>query len=826
MNVLLYYDDKIKPDTLLQNYELVPKVEYSQFGLFELTSEKRSTLESNGAIILDTPDMDLFKWQHQSFSKDIFCEKDEADSEQTKSWIIQFIGPIKPEWLITLERFGIEFYGRLRPYSVFASFSRKISQLLREKTEINWIGRYHPKCKCIQSGNHDLIVHRFPWSEKEEEIIPSGENLSKQQILQNDESVLSIESYFVPELSNDQVRKILKSDLLHNSGQIGLNQIIAVTDTGIYSSHDSFAAPNKIVKTIDLAGDSQTSGGDGNGHGTHVAGSIAGQVDPYIDYNKYDGQSFGSRLIAVKVFDNSGSWSGGYSEYKFWNQAHTDGARINNNSWGANTNGVYNSTDRNADLIAVDQSDYTLVVAAGNYGSGSSTLNSPGNAKNVITVGACSSSEPENLANFSSRGPTHDQRIKPDLIAPGVAIASAQAQTLNSYIEYKGTSMATPQVSGCVALLRQELIDNGENNPSSSLIKALLINGAVPMSNEGAVPNFNQGWGRVDLSRSIPSAEDRELVYSQVNEAPTVGSKWTKTFNIDSNALQVKVTLVWIDPPAIAGSTEQLVNNLNLRMITPNGTTYLGNNFQAGVSVTGNSPDITNNVEGIQLNHPEVGEYQIEVVSTELSSTNLGFALVTGIDLDNSVTPRVAVFGDYQNQLQALLEKNGYQVDSFNDYSGFNSSLYDRIVVNEGLNTSGFDTLVSSGKKLILLGPYPASSSGVGIHSVRKSSPQYIENDWGRGPLTMTVAEKHPIIGNHSVGTEFTLINGGYNDYQSHSPFDHGSIGSNPMGEGRPSLISLKNQIIFLSALGTSYYTNVNNWTVDGKKIFLNSVAY
>jgi hypothetical protein len=183
------------------------------------------------------------------------------------------------------------------------------------------------------------------------------------------------------------------------------------------------------------------------------------------------------------------------------------------------------------------RNDSLIIVAAGNNGAnGFSTVLSPGLSKNALTVGA-SESERDTTTNrtvvtsFSSRGPSGDGRIKPDVLAPGRRVVSAQAGAGCAVFSMQGTSMATPVVSGSAAIVRQYFVSGYYPSglptsadafvPTGALLKAALVNSAVPMrslrlSNGttrrlGLPPDNIQGHGRIKLDDVLNIRGSRSL---------------------------------------------------------------------------------------------------------------------------------------------------------------------------------------------------------------------------------------------------------------------------------------------------------------------------
>jgi len=305
---------------------------------------------------------------------------------------------------------------------------------------------------------------------------------------------------------------------------------VAIIDSGVAASHDDLGDPSRIVQFVDFV-NGRTLPYDDHGHGTHVAGIVAG--NGFDSSGARTGVAPRARLVVLKALNNSGT--GRISDviaaldYAVGHKAQFN-IRVVNMSIAA---AVYESYD--SDLLAqatrqAVERGIVVVAAAGNLGRSSSGqtqyggITAPGNAPWVLTVGASSHMGTTDRADdlmgtFSSRGPTRfDYAAKPDLVAPGVGIESLSApgSTLYSaysayllngtaatsyppYLSLSGTSMASPVVAGTVALMLQA-------NPSltPNAVKAILQYTAQIYSHydyltEGA--GFLNAAGAVQLAR-------------------------------------------------------------------------------------------------------------------------------------------------------------------------------------------------------------------------------------------------------------------------------------------------------------------------------------
>ncbi|MER5427073.1 S8 family peptidase [Streptosporangium roseum] len=298
------------------------------------------------------------------------------------------------------------------------------------------------------------------------------------------------------------------------AGYDGAGTTVAVLDTGFDSRHPDLAG--KIADERDFTGEDSVR--DTQGHGTHVASTIAGSGA--ASGGRLKGVAPGAKLLNGRVLNGDGegavSWIIDGMEW-----AATDKqADIVNMSLGSPeaggplTEAVDSLTERHGTLF---------VIAAGNLGC-DGCVGSPGDAPAALTVGAVDAED--RLADFSSRGPIGpDGAVKPDVTAPGVGIVAARAEGTSlgepvdaSHTRLSGTSMATPHVAGAAALLRQARpgIRAGE-------LKALLMGSARHQEGNSV---DEQGSGRVDVAAALadPVVASLGSVNFGTVESPATGA--------------------------------------------------------------------------------------------------------------------------------------------------------------------------------------------------------------------------------------------------------------------------------------------------------------
>ncbi|NLP51163.1 S8 family serine peptidase [Bacillus sp. RO1] len=561
-------------------------------------------------------------------------KKLEVVPKDNSLYIVQFDGPILEETRKELESTGATIVDYIPDYAYIVEYKGDVAKATNGIAHLESVEPYLPLYKVdplLFTKGASALVKAVALDAKHNNKEMNFKGIDEVVEYATNNNVLYISPKPEYKVMNDVARGIVKADVAQSSyGLYGQGQTVAVADTGLdtgrndSSMHEAFRGKITALYALGRTNNSD----DPNGHGTHVAGSVLGNGTS----NK--GMAPQANLVFQSIMDSSGGLGGLPSNLStLFSQAYTAGARIHTNSWGAAVNGAYTTDSRNVDDY-VRKNDMAVLFAAGNEGPNSGTISAPGTAKNAITVGATENLRPSfgsyadninHVAQFSSRGPTRDGRIKPDVMAPGTFILSARSSLApdssfwanhdSKYAYMGGTSMATPIVAGNVAQLREHFIKNRGITPKPSLLKAALIAGATDVGL--GFPNGNQGWGRVTLDKSLNTAF--------VNETSSLSTSQKATYSFTATAGKpLKISLVWSDAPASTSASVTLVNDLDLVITAPNGTQYVGNDFTAPYN---NNWDGRNNVENVFINAPQSGTYTVEVQAYNVPQGPQAFSL-------------------------------------------------------------------------------------------------------------------------------------------------------------------------------------------------------
>lgn len=459
--------------------------------------------------------------------------------------------------------------------------------------------------------------------------------------------------------------------------------------------HPDFAGRLLAAKSYPITPDydhyvSNPGGDDGpadldSGHGTHVCGSVLGDGSASAGGPALiRGHAYKAKLVFQAV-EQEMKWKPNaprdLAEERYalaglpanllplFQFAYNQGARIHSNSWGGGDAGAYDDQCRQFDQFAWDHKDFCFVIAVGNDGEdrdGDGKINlgsvtSPGTSKNCISVGACENdrsefndttysdfwpddfpadpshsdplaNDPNQIVAFSSRGPTVDGRVKPDVVAPGTFILSTRSSRLapnnfawaayppnkKRYFHMGGTSMSTPLTAGAMAMLRQFLrTKRAIPSPSAALMKALLIAGATRLPRTApaqVILDNHQGFGRVNLDGSMKTP-----LATIDGPGLNTGQKSSFTIRVTKANKRLRVALCYTDYPG-----DTLINNLNLIVTSPSGKHYTGNQPTSGGTL---ALDASNNTEVVMVRKAAKGSWTIDVIASNVSAGPQDFGL-------------------------------------------------------------------------------------------------------------------------------------------------------------------------------------------------------
>lgn len=400
-------------------------------------------------------------------------------------------------------------------------------------------------------------------------------------------------------------------------------------------------------------------------HPTHVLGTmIASGVNPQAQGMAYEatGKAFNFDQDFAEMAANAASLI------------------LSNHSYGIPQlqRGVYTDYAQQVDEVTFFAPHYQPVIAAGNEGNGVSynRMGDRGISKNAVTVAAIYEMDHvtttvPTISDFSSFGPTSDNRIKPDISAKGVAVFSSLNDSPTAYGSMQGTSMACPGVTGAFALIQQYYAEthtpaeaDAKTFMLSSTLRALMAHTALE-AGDNPGPDAKFGWGVLD-ARKMADVITNDGVTSKILEV-TLYPGQEHVYEVEAIAgQQLVATLAWTDPapdmPSSGIDSTPQVNDLDIKVMkgdTPNYPWRLGATPSAAAVKGENSKD---NIEKVEIANAS-GTYTVRI--THKGTTLLNPPPPPSFDDPNPVTQPLQVYSLILTGIDATLDSKDFTKESF-----------------------------------------------------------------------------------------------------------------------------------------------------------------
>jgi len=592
-------------------------------------------------------------------------------------WLVQYQAPIKQLWLDRLLESGLAPLQYIHPntYVVWGAADR--AESFSGQSEVHAVAAFAPDYKTAlapEGGNgpYRLMLVRAAGVDAAQLAQRGAEELGRATLDQHFEQVLvTVSAQRVADLAalagvfaietlpqDGGTRNELSNQLYANNvattgsppaplpGYLswlagrrmsGSGVLIANVDSGVDETH-----PDLVARMRACTG--TTCGGAASSHGTHTAGIMAGDgasgATNAQGFRRGLGVAPGANLIEQRYspfFQQAGGM------LLLMRESALNGALVSGNSWGpAGSPRGYDQDTRQVDVgtrdtqadVAGDQ-PLTFVVSMMNGNGGTSTQGTPDEAKNIITVGSTRANsgatllEWREISSNSGHGPALDGRTIPHLVAPGCSVESTVP---GGYSLLCGTSMASPHVTGGVALFAQGYRNRFGGWPSPAMSKASMVVHTENMVGRrdasggtmGNRPDSKQGFGRARLDRVLDTLASSMLV-DQSHVFENSGENWSVRYRRRDASQPIQILLTFTDAPGagLGGITPAWVNNLDLQ-VRFGAQMYRGNVFGSdALSATGGAADGRNNIELVALPPGTSGDIEISVLASAINGDAL-----------------------------------------------------------------------------------------------------------------------------------------------------------------------------------------------------------
>lgn len=595
--------------------------------------------------------------------------------------LVQLTGPTQAAWLAALEASGLQIVQYIYPYT-YVVWGQNVQAAVAPYSFVRWSGPFAPAYRVLPQWRSlagaalpvAILLYRGADTDAAVRGLRQlGGRLTGRAILNHTWEVVGLTlagrqfqaAAHLPGVYSIQLRPAaggLRGEMsdqvnvnnvdsyqqafpgyqawLDEAGLDGAGVVIANVDSGVQNSH-----PDLVNRLLTCAGDT-CGGSTSSSHGTHTAGLMAadgssGTLDSY-GFLRGLGVAPGANLIEQLY---SPTYYQADGMLTLMRESYNNGALLSGNSWGPSNDPLGYDNDtlqvdigvRDADAYSPGNQSLSFVLSVMNGYGGTSTQGTPDEAKNIFTIGSTKMQTwsgqqilaIDDLSTNTAHGPALDGRTIPHLVAPG---CYADSTTLtSSWTLTCGTSMASPQVSGAIALFIQyyRSLPGYELDPSPALIKAAFLPVAHDLAGHldadgdtlGHPFDSKQGWGRLDLA-AVVDPQASVLYFDAPIILDNTGEEWTQTLTAADPSQPLKLMLVWTDAPGhgLGGSTPAWNNDLDL-VVEVDDDTYLGNNFGSdGWSTTGGAADYRNNTEGVFLGPTFSGSVTVRVVAANINS--------------------------------------------------------------------------------------------------------------------------------------------------------------------------------------------------------------
>jgi PKD repeat protein len=570
-------------------------------------------------------------------------------------YIVQCVTQAIPAFQEKIAASGGEISGALPDHALMVAMSADTARVVKQMPFVRWVGIYPPAYKLgpdvenrLSRTSDSAFIHYSIYltkKNKKNEVAKFIESIGGQVLLKPKSrrmeasltvdqmnqvaalaTVQAIDLWTPIEDDMNIVRATSGGDYLESvRGYSGQGVRAEVCDGGLRTTHVDFQYNSPIIH----AGNSSSTS-----HGTPVYGIVFGS-------GAGDGDARGLLPDAQQpIFAAYGQFSDRYTHTEqLVNPSGSYRAVFQTNSWGNTRTYYYTTISAEMDEIIFDL-DFLILQSQSNAGDQDSRPQAW--AKNVLSVGGLRHYNTldrgdDCWCSSASIGPADDGRIKPDLWHFYDYTLAPSSSSDTSYTNFGGTSGATPITAGHMGLLFQMWADgifNGgpgqgrdvfNSRPHATTAKALLIHSAYQYSFSGTSHDktrMHQGWGMPDVQNLHDMAQAHGWGFPVlIDESAVLAPLQTHTYNVDANGSDpLRATLVYADPPGVPGASVHRINDLSLKVTSPGGTVYWGNNgLNTGLwSSSGGSSNTIDTVENVFIQNPQSGAWTIQVLGDEI----------------------------------------------------------------------------------------------------------------------------------------------------------------------------------------------------------------